>query len=297
MDMRHIRYFLAVKELKSFTRAAEKLNIAQPPLSMQIRDLETEIGVQLFNRSVQGTELTEAGKMFYESVKDLPGKFALAIDAAQRAEKGLIGLLRLGFTGSTGINPIVPSMIQNFRQKYPKVQLQISEATTEDLCEALNAGQIDVAFLRTHGEVQGDFTTELLVQEPLMAVLPKNHPLAFSKTILTLSELREEPFILSMVEKKASLYGAIINACNASGFIPNVVMTVPHILSILTLVAAGVGVSLVPASMRELSLPGIVFREMREQDIFIGLSVSWRVKNENPATRNFISLMSFYSPV
>lgn len=291
MEMRHIRYFLAVKETKSFTRAAERLNIAQPPLSMQIRDLEVEVGARLFNRSVQGTQLTEAGKVFYESVKDLPERFTQAIETAQRAEMGITGLLRLGFTGSTGINPRVPAFIQHYRERYPSVQLHISEASTEELCRALKDGHIDVAMLRTHGELQGDFTTVLLENEPLVAVFPKSHPAALHSDSLSLSTLRNDPFILSMVEQGTSLHGAIINACNSEGFIPNVIMTVPHILSILTLVASGVGVSLVPSSMKAFSLPGIAFRELKENTATVGLSISWREGEMCPTAKNFVDLL------
>lgn len=148
MELRHIRYFLAVAEERHFTRAATKVGIGQPPLSQQIKDLERELGAQLFRRVPHGAELTEAGKAFYDVVKGMPATATRAALAAQRVARGESGVLRVGFTASAAFNSVVPGAIRTFKRAYPDVRLQLEEGNTTQLADELNEGSLDVAFLR-----------------------------------------------------------------------------------------------------------------------------------------------------
>ncbi|MCJ8062422.1 itaconate degradation transcriptional regulator RipR, partial [Staphylococcus aureus] len=183
MELRHIRYFLAVAEERHFTRAATKLGIGQPPLSQQIKDLERELGAQLFRRVPHGAELTEAGKAFYDVVKGLPATATRAVLAAQRVARGESGVLRVGFTASAAFNSVVPGAIRTFKRAYPDVRLQLEEGNTTQLADELNEGSLDVAFLRPGFTGNERFQLRLLSEEPMVIVLAETHPAAACKQI------------------------------------------------------------------------------------------------------------------
>src|SRR5271166_3463775 len=178
MELRHIRYFLAVAEEQHFTRAAAKVGIGQPPLSQQIKDLEREVGAALFHRLAHGAELTEAGKAFLAGVKDMPLIAERATMAARRAARGETGSLRVGFTASAAFNVVVPSAIRAFRRAYADVELLLEEANTTRLVAGLQDGTLDVAFLRPGAAGSEAFQLRLLSEEPMMVALPVSHPVA-----------------------------------------------------------------------------------------------------------------------
>ena len=157
MELRHVRYFLAVAEELNFTRAAARVGIGQPPLSQQIKDLEAEIGAPLFHRTPQGAELTEAGRAFLENVKVMRLQAARAIQAAQRAACGETGSLKVGFTSSAPFNPVVTFAIRSFRKAYPDLDLGLEEANTAPLVSGLRDGQLDIIFLRSEEMEKSDF--------------------------------------------------------------------------------------------------------------------------------------------
>lgn len=199
MELRHIRYFLAVAEERHFTRAATKLGIGQPPLSQQIKDLERELGAQLFRRVPHGAELTEAGKAFYDVVKGMPATATRAVLAAQRVARGESGVLRVGFTASAAFNSVVPGAIRTFKRAYPDVRLQLEERNTTQLADELNEGSLDVAFLRPGFTGNERFQLRLLSEEPMVIVLAETHPAAACKQI-ALSILKDEFFYSSHVK-------------------------------------------------------------------------------------------------
>ncbi|MXP52493.1 LysR family transcriptional regulator [Pantoea sp. Seng] len=291
MELRHIRYFLAVASERNFTRAAAKLGIGQPPLSMQIKDLETEIGYALFNRTAQGVELTEAGRAFLQSVQPLPGIASAAVDAARRAAQGESGSLRLGFTGTVGMNPLVPGFIRAFRQAYPDVMLNVMEANSIVLLQALANQQLDIALLRQENAMPDNVTVQLLLQEPLVAALPLNHPQARLRGKIALPSLRDEHFILTPKESGTSLRESVLQACRQQGFTPVEGQPAPHIVSILSVVAAGLGVSLVPESMRQFSLSGVVFKQIKAPVPTTGLAVAWHEHALTATAHNFLGLV------
>ncbi len=195
MELRHLRYFLAVAEELNFRRAAEKLGIAQPPLSSQIHDLENEIGVQLFRRVPKGAELTEAGAAFLSSVPTVFDKLDQAVKLAQRGGRGEVGQLRVGYTGSASFNQIVPRSLRAFRRAYPNVGLTLEELNSPQLLDQLSRQRLDAAFIRPGKEPPAGFTVTPLDEEPMMVVVPTGHRLA-KRYAVDLAELKGEPFVL-----------------------------------------------------------------------------------------------------
>ena len=299
MELRHLRYFLAIAEEGNFTRAAARLGIGQPPLSQQIKDLEAEVGARLFNRVPHGAELTEAGRAFLERVKGIPLQTADAIRAAQRASRGETGRLSLGFTGTSALNPIVPACIREFRRAYPEVEIRLEEANSVALVEGLMDGRLDVAVLRPSESDPPELSFYRLAVESLVAVLPAAHPAAKGGRSIDLLSLRDDPIILTPREIGISLHDSVLAACRTAGFEPTLGQPAPQFASILSLVSAEQGVSLVPESMQQLNLKGIVFRKIRGSSHTVNLAIALQRTRPPQLAVNFVSLaraVSEHSP-
>ncbi|MBG0512093.1 LysR family transcriptional regulator [Agrobacterium sp. MOPV5] len=263
MEFRHYRYFLAAAEELHFTRAAQRLNVAQPALSQQIRQFEDELGSQLFHRLTRGVELTEAGEALLPFARAVLLASEQGALAAQRAAKGELGKLRIGFTSSASFNPIVTSAIGRFRQAYPELELELQEYATTILMQSLRDGRIQLAFARpADDEVEG-FRHTPLPDEAMWAALPVSHRFAEADEF-PLSMLSGERFIVYPRTNGRQLYDAMIAACGQAGFSPRIVQEAPQLASTINLVAAGVGVALVPASMRHVNAPGVSYRRITE---------------------------------
>jgi DNA-binding transcriptional LysR family regulator len=288
MELRHIRYFLAVAEEGNFTRAAEKLGIGQPPLSQQIKALEEEVGVRLFRRLPYGAELTEAGQAFLARVAPLPDEVTEAVRLARRAAAGETGTLRLGFTGTAALNPIVPECVRQFRRAHPDVELMIEETNSMSLIRAIVGGRLDVAILRPSISDPEELSEELLTQEELVAALPAAHPLATGKRPLDLARLADDFLILTPRNVGISLHDVALEACRHAGFEPKLGQPAPQIASILSLVAAELGFSLVPSSMAQLNIHGVVLRRLTDRQPRVGLAVAYRKGTTAVLVRNFV---------
>lgn len=285
MELRHIRYFLAVAEERHFTRAARALGIAQPPLSQQIKDLEREIGAPLFHRIPQGAELTAAGAVFHERIAAVPQQVADAVAAARRAARGEIGALRVGFTGSAAFNPRVPGAIRAFRRRFPDVELSLSEANSNALVETLHAGTLDVAFLRPEGIAHDGLTLVGIEEERMIAALasarmPHDDPLA-------LHQLAADPFVMTPRPLGPTLYDATIAACRRAGFDPIIGQSAPQVASVLALVAAELGVALVPASMRDMPMKGVTYHDLLDGGVTAALALAFRRDHRSPVVAAF----------
>jgi DNA-binding transcriptional LysR family regulator len=286
IELRHVNYFLSLAEEKHFTRAAERSGIQQPPFSRQIRDLEDMIGARLFSRAQNGTFLTEAGQAFLSGIRNVPGQIQRAARDAQRAARGEVGSLRVGYTGSAAFNPVVAATIRAFRRTYPDVDLSLEEANTPRLIEGVKDGSYDVVFLRPGAAGSAELQEKLLVEEAMVVVLPTDHPLAKSDTV-QLAALRDESFILLPIAAGPILHDEIYAACQSAGFEPSLSQMAPQIGSVINLVATGLGVSLVPECMRCMQVPGVVFRSLAGKGPVARLAVSFR-RGESAATvRNF----------
>jgi DNA-binding transcriptional LysR family regulator len=291
MELRHLRYFLAVAAEGNVTRAAEKLGIGQPPLSQQIKHLEHEMGVTLFRRTAHGVVLTSAGKIFEAEAARVLEDAHRAVRAAQRAERGEVGHMRLGFTGSAAFNPIVPAAIQQFKNIYPETGLTLEEANTPKLMQALVEGRLDLAFFRLGLEKPDGLRLWRLPDEPMKIVLPSAHALA-AKRSLPLAALADAPFVLVPGPEGATLYSEIVDACRAAGFQPILAQSAPQVSSVINLVAAGLGVSIVPASLSQVQVKGVRYLDIRPPTPVARLVLACRADNASPVVNNFVALLS-----
>ncbi len=291
MELRHLRYFLAVAEEGNFTRAAARLGIGQPPLSQQIRDLETEIGAMLFHRVPHGAELTAAGAAFLPEAKASLAAAEKARLAAQSANRGETGRLSLGFTASSAFNPIVSTTIRRFQARWPDVQLSLTEMNTLGLMQKLERGELDAAFMRPGLDDPDGVRLKRLPDEPMVVALPANHPLAKQKT-LPLALLAKESFILFPRLVGLSLYDDVVRACREAGFELMVAQEAPQISSVVNLVAADLGVSIVPASISQIKLAGVAYRPIDGPPAVARLALAVLRSQRSPVTENLMSLLN-----
>lgn len=291
MELRHLRYFVAVAEERHMTRAAVRLGIQQPPLSVQIRALETELGVSLFVRGARGVELTAAGRIFLKDVEAILGSVGRAAERVREAARGGVGRLSVGFTTSAVLHPMVPRMIQAFRQAYGEVELDLHEAPAANLIEAVMRREIQVALLRVPVDRPSGLAFVELAYEDLLAVLPVGHRLAARRGGVRLDDLRQERFILVRRPDAPGIYENVILACRAAGFEPVIGAEVAHMLTNINLVAAGAGVSFVPASMREVNLRQVVYVPLRARPrLRVPLTLGYLAGTSDPVVRNFVSV-------
>ena len=291
MELRHLRYFLAVAEEGNFTRAAAKLGIGQPPLSQQIRDLEREVGAALFHRVPHGAELTAAGAAFLGEAKASLAAAEKAKLAAQSANRGETGRLSLGFTASSAFNPVVSTTIRRFRARWPEVQLAPTEMNTLALMQKLERGELDATFMRPGLDDPAGIRLRRLPDEPMVIALPASHPLA-RRSKLPLAALVDEPFILFPRLVGLSLYDDVVLACRKAGFELTVAQEAPQISSVVNLVAADLGVSIVPASISQIKLEGVAYRPIEGPPAVARLALAILKTHRSPVTENLMSLVS-----
>ncbi|MBY5808529.1 LysR family transcriptional regulator [Rhizobium leguminosarum] len=291
MELRHLRYFLAVAEEGNFTRAAAKLGIGQPPLSQQIRDLEREVDAALFHRVPHGAELTAAGAAFLGEAKASLAAAEKAKLAAQSANRGETGRLSLGFTASSAFNPVVSTTIRRFRARWPEVQLSLTEMNTLALMQKLERGELDATFMRPSLDDPTGIRLRRLPDEPMVIALPASHPLARHPS-LPLAALAAEPFILFPRLVGLSLYDDVVLACRKAGFELTVAQEAPQISSVVNLVAADLGVSIVPASISQIKLEGVAYRPIEGPPAVARLALAILKTHRSPVTENLISLLS-----
>jgi DNA-binding transcriptional LysR family regulator len=297
MELRHLRYFIAVAEEKHMTRAAERLGIQQPPLSMQIRALEQELDAQLFRRQPRGVELTEAGQAFLEQARSILDQVDRAVATTRRTARGEEGRVVVGFTSSAPFHPFVPRVLRAFRDAAPLVSVVLEESGSSELVQALRNEEIDAAFIRSPVADVVGLTVRPLLEEQMLVALPTGHIFArrssFSRSVLLpLSELANETFVLYKRPGGPGLYDTIIAACKSAGFSPRVGQEAPRIISTLNLVAAGIGVSIVPASLQRLQMDGIVYRKLEDMpQLRAPLILACRRGENAAAVQRFIDLV------
>jgi DNA-binding transcriptional LysR family regulator len=265
MELRHLRYFIAVAEEKHITRAAERLGMQQPPLSQQIRALERELDVQLFRRKPRGVELTDAGSALLIDARAILASIDHAFATTRRTARGEQGRISVGFTSSTPFHPFVPRIIRNYREAFPLVSLTLEEGGTMELVEHLRNERIDTAFIRTPLANQEGLVVNLLFQEAMTIAMPQEHILSRRRDgaeALPLQALAGETFIVYRRHAGPGLYDAILSACNKAGFSPRIGQEAPRIVSTLNLVAAGLGISIVPESLQRMHMDGVTFCSM-----------------------------------
>ncbi len=280
MELRHLRYFVAVAEERHFGRAAERLHIAQPPLSQQIRRFEEELGEPLLYRTTRSVELSPAGAVLLERAREILAAVDSAIEDARRAARGEYGRLAIGFTGSSTYE-MLPSLAVALRRELPGVVLDLrGELLTPAQVERLVAGTLDLGLLRPPVH-ERDLDVEVLRSEPLIAVLPESHRLAALDAV-PLDELASEPFVTYPSHFRSVLHDAVEDACAAHGFKPLAAHEVSETATLVSFVAAGLGVSLVPASVGNMTVRGAIYRPLADDATRVELAVAWRRDDDRP---------------
>ncbi len=291
MELRHLRYFIAVAEEGHVTRAAERLGMQQPPLSQQIRALERELGVQLLRRKPRGVEPTEAGRALLADARAILAHLERARSTTQRTARGEQGRLAVGFTSSAPFHPFVPRVIRAFRETYPLIALTLDESGTIELIEDLRQERVDAAFIRTPVTDPMGLTVNPLLEEAMLVALPSAHALARSTTPLPLAALAAETFIVYRRRSGPGLYDAIFAACHAAGFSPAVGQEAPRIVSTLNLVAAGLGIAIVPMSLQRMQMDGVTYRPLKGAQLRAPLLVATRRGDPSAALRRLLDLV------
>lgn len=264
MELRHLRYFITVAEELHFSRAAQRLGMSQPPLSKQIRVLERELGVELFRRSSSGVTLTDAGQVLWSEANRLVGDADALAALAESLRSGQEGLVRIGAVGTTVMGE-VPSIIRRARRSMPRVTFTMQDIETGDQALAFLKDRIDVGVIRPPFPLE-NYQYLPLVREPLMAALPVDHALASSPSILS-SDLRTEDFILFPRRLGQGLFDAVMDSCLEHDFRPRIKLETERMQTIVCMVAAGAGVSIVPACVQTFAVPGVAYVALAESTV------------------------------
>jgi DNA-binding transcriptional LysR family regulator len=288
MELRHLRYFVAVAEELHFGRAAERLFMAQPPLSQQIKQLETEVGVPLFERTNRRVSLTAAGQSFLVDARDILGRVEESRIRAVRASRGEAGWIGIAFVASLSYD-VFPEILRTFRHRYPEVELVLCELLGHEQNQALLERKIHVGFSRLPEDAPG-IVHEVVSRDPLLLALSTDHPLN-SKPSISIADLRDEPYIQFPQSLLSGYARMIIRLCEAEGFSPNVVQKVDAVETAISLVVAGLGVSIVPGVLQNLHRDGIVYREISDPSVGIDLTMAYLESETSPILPRFIDIV------
>ena len=298
MELRHLRYFVMVAEERHFTRAAARLNMQQPPLSQQIRALEDELGFDLFKRHSKGVDLTAGGQVFLQEAQDILARVKEGSQKASRAARGIEGQLTVGFTSSAAAHPLIPRIIRAYRERFAGVAVSLKEGSAKQLTDAAIEGSVDVGILRAPVGRHQSIEFHRLLNEEMLLTLPVGHHLleGFAGTgvapAIALEDLAAEAFILVRRPGAPGMYANLIKACQRAGFNPRIAFEVERMLTNVSLVAAGAGVSIVPASMRDVHKESVVYCPIAHARprLHAPITLVCRTFNQLPPLQNFISL-------
>jgi DNA-binding transcriptional LysR family regulator len=289
MELRHLRYFVAVAEELHFGRAAARLNIAQPPLSQQIQQLEKELAVTLFMRTRRSVALTDAGSAFLREARRTLAQAEQAVRAAQRAARGETGRIVVGFISSATYT-VFTDILRSFAMRHPGVEVVLEESTTEQQLRALAEGRIDIGFLRAPVEAAG-LTVSTLVREPVIAAVPAFHPLARAQSI-ALKKLAAEAFISLPRRMLPGFHDYLSAACMRAGFVPRVAHEAHQLQTVISLVAAGMGVALVPASLQKAQRRGVRYLDIAGTPLYAEIVAAHVPRALTGAQSAFLNLVN-----
>jgi DNA-binding transcriptional LysR family regulator len=288
MEFRHLRYFLAVAEELHFGRAAQRLAISQPPLSQNIRQLEESLGVQLFHRNSKEVRLTAAGREFVPRARALLEQASDAARHAREVDKGYEGRLRVGLVSSMLYRGL-PRMLKDFQARHPHLGVVLRELNSQDQVIEIAHGQLDVGFVHTQ-RVPPTIARELFASEPFYCCLPAGHALARSRR-LQVAKLEGEPFVMFSRAASPDYYERVLAICSDAGFYPEVRHEVRHWLSVVSLVAQGLGVALVPEALKHSAVPGAAFVPVEKTQARSEVFCVWRAADDSAALEAFLGQM------
>lgn len=288
IDLRQMRSFAIVAEELHFGRAAEKLGIAQPPLSQQIRRLEAKVGCQLFDRGTRRVELTEAGRALLATARRILLEATNGVEQARRVGRGDAGVLDVGFPSTVAL-AVLPKVIRTFRERHPGIELRLSELPTTPQRDALRAGGLDIGFLR-EPEPDTSLQMETVMRERFMAVLPAMHRLAANRSTVPLGALAPESFVLFRRDIGPLLHDRILGLCSQAGFTPRIVQESLEWQTCVSLVRAGLGVSIAPECMSSLRLEGVTYKVLAPSKVRTSVVMCWHKDNRRVALQRFIEV-------
>lgn len=289
MELRHLRYFTAVVQWKGYREASRRLHVSQPAISRTIANLEDELGLKLFCRTKRAAELTREGEIFYAEAVQVLARTDCAVQTAKRAANGEIGQLSIGFLGSA-TSIFLPELVRTFKSQHPGVMLTLQELTPLQQEAAFDKGLIDVGFTRTlTSEQRKTFSSRVLYRDPMMAVLPASRGIKAKS--LRLADLSKESFVLFHREGAPPLFDTITRMCNTAGFSARVECEPNMMQTVLTIVAAEQGVSIVPACVRNLRSDGVCFYRLQPDDVRVELVTAWKKQSPSVALRAFLDVI------
>ncbi|QYJ03064.1 LysR family transcriptional regulator [Nocardioides panacisoli] len=289
MELRHLRYFRAVAEEKHFGRAAERLHMAQPPLSQQIRQLEDELGVRLLDRTTRRVELTAAGRAYLDRVRVVLGEVEAAGDEARRIASGVEGRLVIGCVGSATYS-LLPALVVALRREFPLLDVAVrGEMLVPDQVAELMAHRLDVALLRPPVEELGVRLTTLR-RDGLIVLLPDTHPLA-SRRRLRVEDLRGQDMVVH-ASRRSVMHGAVVSLCREAGFEPHVRHEVEETSTLVTFVAAGLGIAVVPEPVAALGVDGVTHRPLASPSAYVDLAAAVRAEDDRPAPARALQVLA-----
>lgn len=289
MELRQLRYFLVIADEGNFSRAAERLRISQPPLSTQIKGLEEELGVTLFNRSNRGVSLTAAGAVFAEEARAVLTRLEHAKNKALQTDRGDIGLLSIGFVSIADYS-ILPPTLKSFRTHFPRVEVELHELTTDAQVRELRAGRLDLGIGLAPVD-EPDLEFEVVLHEELLLAIPASHHAAKGAGSVDLRTLAKENFIIPPRELAPGLYDLILSHCRSFGFTPRITQHARQMQTVIGLVSSGMGVALVPSSLRNLKRTGVQYRQLRGKAPVIDLGTLRVRGSDSPQRERFIETL------
>ncbi|MEH2072791.1 MAG: LysR family transcriptional regulator [Nostoc sp.] len=289
MELRHLRYFIAVAEELHFSKAAERLHIAQPPLSQQIQQLEAQLGVELFHRKTKRqVQLTQAGQVFLQEAYQLLAQLQKAIELTQKTARGEKGQLQIGFTSLVTYN-LLPVILRQFQEQFPEVELILQELTTSEQERALQERRINVGFAHPPLE-DNTLNQKCIQQEALIVALAETHFLAEQEKI-SVRSLINENFIMFPRHLGSGLYDQIVSLCQQGNFSPKVTQEAIQMQTIIGLVSAGMGIAIVPSSLQNLQRTGVVYRTVEEKTPLVETAIVWREEDITPVLHEFLQVV------
>lgn len=288
MELRHLRYFVAVAEERSFRRAAMRVHISQPPLSRQIKELEEQVGAELFERTASGVTMTPAGRTFLDEARQALRFADDAVEKSRRVARGELGELRIAYFGSV-ILEVIPQVVAALHAAEPTINVRLVSLPKDGQVRALQEGRIDIGFSRFY-RTEENIRTELVMEEPVLVALSSSHPFA-SKKQLPLMQLRDCPMVVFPSSRRPSFADEVIKFCDTAGFSPNIVHEAEDLMACLALVTAQIGVALVPASAISVRSAGLCFVPLKPPAPTSSLLCAYRAHDKNPLLSKLLGVI------
>ena len=290
MELRHLRYFCAVAEAASFTRAARRLHVSQSGVSGQVRDLERELGVALFRRNQRHVFLTPEGTVFLREAQEILSRADRAVETVTHAAQGRYGRLSIGLCGPATAT-FLPQLIREFRTRNPEVLLSVKDIEPAQQPEALVNGEIDIGFTRgIPAELRGALASEVYLREPLLALLPRDHALKDAEAV-SLADFAEDRFVMYAREGAPDLFDAILTLCRRARFSPRIVDSPRLWQSMLTMIEAGEGISIVPACVQHLQSRDVIYKPLKNRECTVDVVLAWKADAPDAVRDSFLELL------